>query len=183
MTCTACESCALDPDPGCCTPCPTPDTVHVTILAVAASSNCSYEVAAPFRVYKLDVSGLVGRTFALPYGPADCCWEDTFDVTAWVRMLRCIGNGTGCGACVPSEDITTSSSVKITFCHNGTVSFTWFMTTPDQGGPFAITNNSDPLSDADPVPCCTTFTLTGTALNGSEDMLTIAVTSVGVTPC
>ncbi len=188
MMCSDCNPCAVDPDPGCCTPCPTPDKKHITILAAVASSKCTYDTANHFHVHKLDVSLLVGRTFQLDY-IGGCCWSGTFDVTAWARVLQCIGDGTGC-VCTPTTDITASSTMTVTICRaGGTESIVYlfhFVTTDteldnDPAGFDAFSPVADPT--VDPAPCCSGWVGAAPGEDVSDPWNSVYVTSAGVVPC
>ncbi len=184
-------ACALDPDPHCCDTSegsdPTPNKYHLTILAAAASVNCSYDTAPNYHVHRLDASGLAGHTFELDYD-SDCRYSGEFDVTSMVKLLQCIGDGSGCGACTPSADITDFSTMRVSYIIGGTVDIDFIVKGTDteldtSTDGFPVSGSSLTPSASPPDTCCSGWTGSAPALTGTELMEAIAVTSIGMVPC
>lgn len=191
--CANCSGCAVDPDPGCCTPCGTPDQITITIVSIEASPNELCNTASPWDVDILDVSGMVGRSFVVPY-VGGCGFSLTVDVTAWFKVLACDGDSSGCPSCTPTTDITSSVSMTIDWTP-GTFGprFSFTVTTTNTIGsgrnlttPFSlIVHDAD---DDDPThTCCQDWTAScataGCPDPSTEDFFNIFITSLAITPC
>ena len=87
-------------DLACCDPSdPTPEAVILSFGGVVGNPKCSYENAGNLYVYKVlcELSGLQITAWQDPDLP--CKYKA--DVTHLVSIMRCVGNGSGCGACDP----------------------------------------------------------------------------------
>jgi hypothetical protein len=163
------------------------------ILAASVGPGCDYDLAANHHLHKLDPSGLVGRSFDMPY-LGGCCWGDTFDTTAWLKMLQCESDNDtfgllGCAACTPTTDVTAASSMTVSWCVGSLLSFDFHITGSDpelDGDPAGYPVVGSSLAPEGSPTCCQSWHAIADGPTGSEpinDWLHVFVTSALVLPC
>ncbi len=128
---TDCDACSpTPPDPpgddvsdGCCdTGCPcvssecsscaghTPTTVSVSFFRVQSSPKCSFLTVDPFEVWQMRWEDVNDNTYVLE-SVGGC----VFCTAVPVKVLQCLGDGSGCDACTPDSDVTISATLCVDF--------------------------------------------------------------------
>lgn len=108
------ETCCGDPcpcphDPELASRSDPPETIKLAFANIHANPICSRNTVAPYENWRMDFSGLTGRSFTFTY-------PFTAGIAVDVKVLECRGTGVGdpdannCD-CIPDEDVTVSATL------------------------------------------------------------------------